>query len=65
MKVYKGFISSIEVDNQTFRICLPQLDNFVTHPIKKTTADLLGVGDAVEVVFYDADLASGHIAAKL
>lgn len=65
IQIFKGFISSIEVDNQVFRVCIPQLDNFVTHPIEKRVGDLLGVGDGVEVLFYDAELTSGYITAKL
>lgn len=64
-QVFKGFISSIEVDNQIFRVCIPQLDNFVTHPIQKRVSNLLVVGDKVEVLFYDAGLFSGYITAKL
>lgn len=62
-KVFKGFISSIDSDG--FRVCIPQLDNFVTQPLKKLVSDELVSGDKVEAIFYDAELGSGYITAKL
>lgn len=64
-QIIKGVISTIEVDNEVFRVYFTQLDSFVTHPIKKRISDRLEVGNRVEVVFHDANYATGYITAKV